>query len=57
MIKAKDIIRQARYSLSDIEADRWDDGRLLALPNNGIKDIAKNTTLFVETLYEITVEE
>lgn len=51
MIKAKEILRQARYSLSDTEADRWDDDRLLALLNNGIKDIAKNTTLFVETTF------
>lgn len=54
---AKEILKQVRYNLSDMEADRWEDGRLLTLLNNGIKDIAKNTTLFVETLFYTVVDQ
>lgn len=49
-MKAKEIIKESRYILSDKSADRWSDDRLLTLLNDGILDIAKNTTLFVETL-------
>lgn len=50
-IKAKDILRQARFILSDTANDRWTDERLLVLLNDGIEDIAKHTTLFVENTY------
>ena len=46
---AQDIITKARYSLSDTDEDRWTDARLLSLLNDAIIDVAKNTTLFVET--------
>lgn len=48
---AKDIIKKARYTLSDTAGDRWTDERLLSLLNDAIEDIAKNTTLFVETKF------
>lgn len=50
-LKAKDIIQKARYILSDSSKDRWSDERLLVLLNEGIADIAKHTTLFVETIF------
>lgn len=54
---AKDILKKARYTLSDTAKDRWSDERLLALLNDGIIDIAKNTTLFIETLFYIVVND
>ncbi len=48
---AKDILKKARYALSDTATDRWTDERLLALLNDGILDIAKNTTLFIENTF------
>ncbi len=52
-MKAKDILETVRYRLADTRKDRWTDKRLLALLSNGLKDIAKNTTLFVETVFVI----
>ena len=46
---AQDILTKVRYSLSDVQVDRWSDDRLLSLLNDAIIDIAKNTTLFTET--------
>lgn len=46
---AKDILKAARYTLSDLQKDRWSDERLLKLLDEGIKEIAKKTTIFVET--------
>lgn len=51
MILAKEILKQARYTLSDLSKDRYSDERLLALLDQGVKDIAKNTTIFVEFSY------
>lgn len=51
MLKAKDIIKQARYTLSDTAVERWSDDRLLALLDEGIKDIALKTILMVEYFY------
>lgn len=52
---AKDILKKARYALSDTARDRWTDERLLELLNDAIIDIAKNTTLFVENMfYEVS---
>lgn len=50
-VTAQDVITNARYTLSDIDSKRWSDARLLLLLNEAILDIAKYTTLFVETLY------
>lgn len=50
-IKAKEILNIARYSLSDTAKERWSDERLLILLNDGLLDIAKNTTLFVENMF------
>lgn len=47
---AKDILKQARYTLSDTDKNRWSDDRLLALLDEGVKNIALTTTLFVETM-------
>ena len=46
---AQDILTKVRYSLSDTDVDRWSDERLLSLLNDAIIDVAKNTTLFIET--------
>lgn len=50
---ASDVIQNIRYSLSDTDANayRWSDARIMQLLNEGINDIAKNTTLFVETVF------
>lgn len=48
---AKDIIKSARYILSDTPSTRWTDGRLLALINDGLADIAKTTILFTSVVY------
>lgn len=52
-VKAKDIIKKARYNLSDADGTRWTDERLLSLLSDGIKDVAKNTTLFVENIFYV----
>lgn len=49
MMKAKDILDNARYTLSDLAKDRWTDARLLALLNEGLTLINTKTTIFVET--------
>ena len=48
---AKDIIKSARYILSDTAVNRWTDERLLSLINDGLADIAKTTILFTTTLF------
>lgn len=45
---AKDILQGARYTLSDTDKRRYSDERLLKLLDEGVKEIAKKTTLFVE---------
>lgn len=50
-IKAKDILNKVRYNLSDSARTRWTDERLLSLLNDAILDIAKTTTLFIETTF------
>lgn len=50
-IKAKDILNRARYTLSDSAKTRWTDERLLSLLNDAILDIAKSTSLFIETTF------
>jgi hypothetical protein len=52
-IIAQDILTDVRYILSDTSVDRWSDARLLSLLNAGIADVAKYTTLFIETTYYI----
>lgn len=54
---AKDVIKSARYILSDTAAQRWTDARLLALLNDGLTDIAKTTILFIDTLFVELVNE
>jgi len=46
----QDILTQCRYTLSDEDKDRWTDARLISLLNNCITELAKTTTVFVETL-------
>jgi hypothetical protein len=48
---AKDVIKSARFILSDTDNQRWTDERLLALVNDGLIDIAKNTILFIDTMF------
>ena len=48
---AKDVLKSARYILSDTSVSRWTDERLLALLNDGLADIAKTTILFIDTLW------
>lgn len=48
---AKDIIKEVRLILADRHGERWSDDRLLLLLNNGIRDIAKNTVIFTESIY------
>lgn len=48
---AKDILKSARYILSDTAATRWTDERLLALINDGLADIAKTTILFIDVIF------
>lgn len=48
---AKDVIKSARFMLSDTATQRWTDERLLALLNDGLTDIAKTTILFIDTVY------
>lgn len=50
ILLAKEIIKNARYTLSDLSADRWSDERLLELLNDGLSDISINTILLRETL-------
>lgn len=48
---AQDLLTRVRYTLSDTDKDRWTDARLISLLNEGILDIAKNTILFIETVF------
>jgi hypothetical protein len=48
---AKEVLREARYKLSDTSVSRWTDARLLVLLNEAIVDVSKNTILFIEELY------
>lgn len=48
-MQAKDLLKDIRSSLSDTTRTRWSDERLLSIMSSAIKDIAKNTILFVET--------
>ena len=50
-MKVKDVLLSARYTLSDTDASRWSDARLISLLNDCIKDIAKTTILFTDVLY------
>lgn len=53
---AKEVLKQVRYTLSDTDGDRWSDERLLVLLNDGIRNIALNTTLFVETIFYVVTD-
>lgn len=53
---AKDVLKKVRYNLSDTASDRWTDARLLSLLNDGIKNIAITTTLFVETIFYVVTD-
>lgn len=48
---AKDVIKSARYMISDTGSTRWTDERLLVLLNEGLADVAKKTILFTETVF------
>ncbi len=48
---AKDIIKSARYTLSDTSMTRWTDERLLNLVNECLDDIALNTVLFNDAIF------
>lgn len=48
---ARDIINEVRFTLSDPNCARWSDKRLLSLLNDCLKDIAKTTILFVDTMF------
>ena len=50
---AKDILNAARFTLSDTGKDRWTDARLLKLLDEGIKEIAKKTVIFVENRFVV----
>jgi len=47
---AKEVLKNARYTLSDTAKQRWTDERLLAILNDGLLDIAMRTTIFVENV-------
>lgn len=49
----KDLFKKARFTLSDLDATRWSDERLIILLNEGLNDIASKTILFVKTGYVI----
>lgn len=53
MTLASDIITSIRNSLADTDKDRWSDTRLLELLTDGLHDIAKNTSLFVEVKFYV----
>ena len=53
---AKEVLTEARFILSDGAKNRWTDERLLILLNEGILDIAKHTTLFIETLFYVVTD-
>lgn len=40
-----------------MDASRWKDERLLSLLNDGMRDIAKNTTLFVENVFYVVEDD
>ncbi len=48
---AKDILKNARYILSDTASTRWTDERLVSLINDGLSDIAKTTILFTRNVF------
>jgi len=54
---AKEILEEARQTLSDTGVDRWTDARLISLLNNCLKDLAKNTILFTNTGYAAIVDQ
>lgn len=54
---ASDVIKNARYNLSDTSPQRWTDERLLSILNDGLKDIAKTTILFIDTIFVELVNE
>ncbi len=48
---AKDVIKSARYTLSDTSMTRWTDERLLNLINECLADIALKTILFNDNIF------
>lgn len=48
---AKDILRSARFMLSDTNSTRWTDTRLLSLLTDALRDLALKTTLMQETIF------
>lgn len=48
---AHDVIKDARYILSDITPKRWTDERLIGLLNDGLTEIQENTILYTSTMY------
>lgn len=55
-ILAKDILKKARFIISDEAGDRWSDARLLSALNDAIIDCAKNTTIFVENVFYVVTD-
>lgn len=54
---AAEVLKNARYKLSDTNPQRWTDERLLSLLNDGLTDIAKTTILFIDTIFIELVNE
>lgn len=51
MFLAKDVLKSARYKLSDTDAQRWSDARLMSLLSDALKDISLKTDLMQEIIY------
>ena len=53
----KEILDEARLTLSDTDVSRWSDNRLIALLNNCLKDLSKKTILFTNVGYAAIVDQ
>lgn len=47
----QDLLTKVRYTLSDLNRERWTDARLIALINDCMSQLTSKTILFVETAY------
>ena len=56
-MKASEIITKARYILSDIDMERWNNDRLLSLLNDGILDLAVTTRIYSSEGYISLVKD
>lgn len=50
-MKAYDILSKVRYSLSDVDKERWSDLRLISLLNDAILDLALTTKLYSSSAF------